>query len=166
MKINNFSESELELVYKSLRGKSKRKSYLESRKDFFPEDASFDKWKLIDNWSLYAGEESIARYLCIADIFKETLSIPGDILEFGTRDGRTLIFLAKLLRIYSYASVKRLFAFDTFEGLQDFVDEDGRQSEEFSGSYIGDLEMLENVINFMIFSHLSILWLAMQKKHF
>ena len=58
-----------------------------------------------------------ARY----ELYKKTLSIPGDIIECGVFKGTGHIFWLKLLKIFDEHSIKRVVGFDTFENFADSI---------------------------------------------
>ena len=58
-----------------------------------------------------------ARY----EIFKKTISIPGDIVECGVFKGTGHIYWLKLLRIFDEHSIKKVIGFDSFENFTDSI---------------------------------------------
>jgi hypothetical protein len=54
----------------------------------------------------------LARY----ELFKLVLDLPGDIVEGGVLKGTGLLYWARLLKIYSPLSKRKIVGFDTFEG--------------------------------------------------
>lgn len=82
-------------------------------------------WSVVNQAPLYAGEYWIARWIKVADLIRSTLHVPGHVAEFGSWQGAKLLLMAKLLRIFDPHSVKRVHAFDSFEGLQTYSAQDG-----------------------------------------
>ena len=58
-----------------------------------------------------------ARY----ELFKKTLSVPGDIIECGVFKGTGHIFWLKLLKIFDEHSIKKVIGFDSFENFSDSI---------------------------------------------
>tara|TARA_B110000037_G_C17105160_1_gene499588 strand:- start:544 stop:1197 length:654 start_codon:yes stop_codon:yes gene_type:complete len=58
-----------------------------------------------------------ARY----ELFKKTISIPGDIVECGVFKGTGHIYWLKLLRIFDEHSIKKVIGFDSFENFTDSI---------------------------------------------
>jgi hypothetical protein len=58
-----------------------------------------------------------ARY----ELFKKTLTVPGDIVECGVFKGTGHIFWLKLLKIFDEHSIKSVIGFDTFENFSDSI---------------------------------------------
>ena len=101
-------------------------------------------WSVIDQWPLYVGLGNLARTFAISDLFRESLDVPGDVAEFGTWRGATLMLLTKMLRIFSPNGPKVVHCFDTFEGLQAFTPEDGKATTD-TGLYRGDLDTIRAI---------------------
>ena len=58
-----------------------------------------------------------ARY----ELFKKTISIPGDIVECGVFKGTGHIYWLKLLKIFDEHSIKKVIGFDSFENFTDTI---------------------------------------------
>lgn len=121
--------------------------YLRRRDAFAEELGQPDLYDYIDHFGLYAGEQTLATRLVIYDIFKSTLDIPGDVMEFGCWNGANLLYLAKILRLTRPNSIKNVIGFDSFAGLQTFAEEDGDAQGYYRGRYQGDEETLRRVIS-------------------
>lgn len=120
--------------------------YLQGRKSLASEIQFSHLFEIADHFGLYSGTQTIGRVLSIYEAFKQTLEIPGDIFEFGCWKGSNLLFLAKLLTLFQPNSIKQVYGFDSFEGLQTFAPEDGDTESEFRDRYRGDREILEKFI--------------------
>ena len=131
--------------------------YFENRDRFAEQFCSgTDFWHIADNWQLYSGYVNIGRSLAIYELIKQVIDIPGHILELGTWNGANLMFMAKVLHLLEPNSLTEIYGFDSFEGLQQFQDEDRSESESV-GSYKGNEEILKELIsiyNFNNFVHL------------
>ncbi|WP_375404946.1 TylF/MycF/NovP-related O-methyltransferase [uncultured Amnibacterium sp.] len=86
---------------------------------------------------LYLGEYWIERLLTVADLVRSTRGVAGDLAEFGSWNGANAVTLANLIRLFEPLSVKRVHAFDTFEGLAEFAPEDG-PAAAWNGTHVGD----------------------------
>ena len=100
-------------------------------------------WDLVDHWPLYVGKVNLARNIAITDLFRSTLTIPGDVVEFGCWKGSTTLLLAKLLAIYDPIGPKVVHIFDSFEGLTQFHDVDADAIDQL-GHYQGSRLHLES----------------------
>ncbi len=103
-------------------------------------------FEVADHFGLFSGTQTIGRSLAIYEAFKQTLDVPGDILEFGCWKGSNLLYMAKLLTLFHPNSIKQVYGFDSFEGLQTFSEEDGDTQAAFQDRYQGDREVLEQFI--------------------
>lgn len=121
------------------------KAYKERRAKLSEKYGERELWSVMDHWQLYCGIRNMARSLAIYDIYKSTISVPGHIAEFGSWRGANLMFLAKILRIHEPHSFKMVHCFDSFEGLTEFHEKDGRAIET-QGRYKGSLEELKDFI--------------------
>ena len=117
--------------------------YFNERAAFARSNSSPDIWNIVDHWPLYVGKVNLARNLSITDLFKSTLSIPGDIVEFGCWKGSTTMLLAPLLSISDPSGPKMLHVFDSFEGLTQFHEVDAPAIDQL-GQYQGSRQHLEN----------------------
>jgi len=119
--------------------------YKEKRKQISQKYGKQEMWSIIDHWPLYCGISNLGRYMAIAELFKESLNIPGHIAEFGSWKGSNLLFIAKLLKIYDPHGCKEVYCFDSFEGLETFTKED-KESQKIRNAYKGNFTTLEEII--------------------
>lgn len=121
--------------------------YLSKRRELASQIQFDHLFEIADHFGLYSGIQTIGRGLAIYEIFKETIDIPGDIFEFGCWKGSNLLYMAKLLSLFQPNSIKQVFGFDSFEGLQTFSTEDGDDTQEkFQNRYQGNQKVLEDFI--------------------
>lgn len=120
-------------------------AYRANRRAFSEKLGPLELWWAIDQWPLYVGLANLGRWMAIADLLRETVTVPGDIAEFGSWQGANLMYLTKLLRLWDPNGNKQVHCFDTFEGLTAFDASDGDQAR-WHGEYRGDLERLEALI--------------------
>jgi SAM-dependent methyltransferase len=119
--------------------------YLRERKALSEELGPRELWSVIDHWPLYCGLGNLSRFMAISDILRSTLSVPGHVAEFGSWRGATLLFLAKLLRIYDPHGSKVVHCFESFEGMAEYSPEDDKLLR-FQGQYKGSLGELKDFI--------------------
>lgn len=124
-------------------------AYLMARAAFSQKYGMRELWSVIDHWPLYCGVANLARTVAIYELFKQVLHVPGHIVEFGSWRGANLLYLTKLLRILSPQGDKRVFCFDSFEGLSAFTphDEAKETDGDRAGRYHGSFEELLDVVN-------------------
>lgn len=103
-------------------------------------------WEIIDQWQLYVGKYNLARTINNIELIKNSIKIPGDIIEFGCWKGANLMLISKVLEIYAPMTMKHVYGFDLFEGLDFFAPEDGSAKLE-KGKYKGDDLHLEKIIS-------------------
>ena len=120
--------------------------YLSRRQEFANNIGSPNLFKYIDQFGLYAGEQTLASHLISYEWLKLTIDVPGHIIEFGTWHGRNLLLMAKLLRLMQPSTSKLVFGFDNFQGLPMPVLEDGDYAKETIGKYKGEEQILKEAI--------------------
>jgi hypothetical protein len=54
-------------------------NYLDNREKILKKS----DWSLIDHWPLYAGKYNLSRAINNIELIKQTINVPGDIMEFG-----------------------------------------------------------------------------------
>lgn len=119
------------------------KTYFAFRKSL--EARPFDLSDL-DHFSLFVGVHNIARKKFILDEFEKTLDVTGNIYEFGSWRGSTLVLLASWYRLRRPQGNKIIFGFDSFEGLAAGTAEDGGAQGKYTGKYKADEQGLREVI--------------------
>ena len=102
-------------------------------------------WSVLDHWPLYCGIANLGRVFAISDLVRSALNVPGHIAEFGVWRGATTALFAKTLRIFDPHGNKVIHGFDSFDGLNAFVDQDGAAKEN-RGSYRGSYEELQKLL--------------------
>lgn len=80
----------------------------------------------IAHWPVYTKRILMTRYLAHYELFKMTMGLPGSIVELGVSRGVSFFSFHKFLEIFSPTDTsKKVFGFDSFEGLSGFTEEDG-----------------------------------------
>lgn len=78
------------------------------------------------HWPVYTKRILMTRFLAHYELFKMTLDLPGSIVELGVSRGVSFFTFHKLLEIFCPTdTTKKVYGFDSFEGLQDFHEKDG-----------------------------------------
>lgn len=121
-------------------------TYLENRKKTAEELGMENLWEIADQFGLYSGVQTIATRLAVYEILKLTVSIPGNIVEFGSWKGSNLLFMAKVLNILQPNTLKKVLCFESFEGLQSFDEKDQVDINQLRGKYKGDENILRKMI--------------------
>lgn len=81
---------------------------------------------LLRHWPAYAMRRDITRFLSHYELFKLVRDLPGCIVELGVWRGSSLLTWSKLLDAFCpFDRSRKVFGFDSFEGLQNFLPEDG-----------------------------------------
>ena len=120
--------------------------FLSGRDEFARELGAPDLYEFIDHFSIYAGVHTIANKLWTYEMLRKTVSVPGDIMEFGTWKGSNLMFLAKMNKVLEPFSPKRIIGFDNFAGLPAPAPEDGATAKQHVGAYKGNEKTLRDAI--------------------
>ena len=94
------------------------------------EKHEFSPHEALEYWPVLTRRTTLQRFLALAELFKLTLNVPGDIAEFGVWQGHSLLTWANLLEIFCNTDrSKQVFGFDTFTGFGEFSSEDGLQDQ-------------------------------------
>jgi hypothetical protein len=121
--------------------------YLKNRKETAKAVGMPDLYEIADHFGLFAGTQTIGRALSVFEIIKQTIKIPGDIVEFGCWKGSNLLLMAKILELLQPNTIKQVHGFDSFEGLKTFAKEDGDGLREiFENRYQGNEKLLREFI--------------------
>lgn len=78
------------------------------------------------HWPVYTKRILLTRFLAHFELFKMTMDLPGSIVELGVSRGVSFFSFHKFLEIFLPTDTsKKVYGFDSFEGLTDFAPEDG-----------------------------------------
>ena len=92
--------------------------------------------ELIRNLGLYLLPMDVKRLLFFAELYQQIVSVPGVIMEFGTRWGQTMAILQSLRAILEpYHHRRLIIGFDTFTGFPEVAPEDGSAAAAQTGAY-------------------------------
>ena len=82
---------------------------------------------VLELFPAYIRHYQLKRFLAHFELFKNVVELPGVIIEVGVYRGVSLLTWSKLLEIYNPSDrAKRVYGFDSFKGLQDFDEKDGK----------------------------------------
>jgi hypothetical protein len=88
------------------------------------------------NLGLFINRQSMARFLWIHELYKNIISVPGVIMEFGVRWGQNLALFQSLRGIYEpFNYTRKVIGFDTFSGFAGTSTQDGNADIIADGSY-------------------------------
>ena len=71
-------------------------------------------WDSYNNLMLGNDVDRIRKLTVRYDLFKESMSVPGSIVECGVFKGAGWMYWLKLLNVFSYGERKSVIGFDTF----------------------------------------------------
>ncbi|MDT4947395.1 MAG: hypothetical protein QOH14_4128 [Pseudonocardiales bacterium] len=87
----------------------------------------------------YAMRRDIPRFLSHYELFKQIIDLPGCVVELGIWRGASFFTWHALMETFCpFDRSRKIFGFDSFEGLQQFAEEDGntdRQVQKNVGGY-------------------------------
>ncbi|MDY6850839.1 MAG: TylF/MycF/NovP-related O-methyltransferase [Thermodesulfobacteriota bacterium] len=108
-----------------------------ARLDKVIRDHGHDFKHVLELWPAYVRRLHLGRFLAHYELFKHTLDLPGCIVELGVYRGPSFLTWAKLMETFCPGDRKRLvYGFDSFQGLQDFDEKDGRPDPD-RGKHVG-----------------------------
>lgn len=103
----------------------------------FSNEPSWNK----NNSFMFSNRQTLSRLLYISELYKNILSVPGVICEFGVHFGGTLALLSNLRGMYEpYNYTRKIIGFDTFKGFKN----DLSQKEKKLGWKKGDYSLPDN----------------------
>jgi hypothetical protein len=121
--------------------------FLKIRQEFATSVGFENLYDFVDHFSLFAGIHTIGNKMFTYELLKNSVGVPGDIVEFGCWKGSNLMFLAKMMTLLEPNSPKRVIGFDNFSGLPSPTSTDGDFATSQTGRYRGDYEVLMQAID-------------------
>ena len=93
----------------------------------------------LTHWPAYVKRILMTRYLAHYELFKMSAELPGSIVELGVSRGVSFFSFHKFLEIFCPTDTsKKVYGFDSFEGLTDFSEQDGRTAyDQVSDKQVG-----------------------------
>lgn len=83
---------------------------------------------VLELWPAYVRRVHMARFLAHYELFKHAIDLPGCVVEAGVYRGPSLLTWGKLMETFCPGDRSRkVYGFDSFEGLTDFTDRDGKK---------------------------------------
>jgi hypothetical protein len=80
-------------------------------------ESELDRFDMMRNFPVYVPPFHLARFIAHYEIFKDTLGVPGSIVEVGVFHGSSLMTWAKLCEIFCPRDFRKtVFGFDTSTG--------------------------------------------------
>lgn len=97
----------------------------------------------LENFPCFVPRQSLTRFLCLSDIFRQVLNVQGDVIECGVNWGAGLMSFAQLSAILEPVNLqRRIVGFDTFTGFSAVNPQDEhaviQTSEKRAGGYQAD----------------------------
>src|SRR5580658_2675500 len=84
--------------------------------------------ELLQNLGLFLTPQTLSRILFMDFLYRQALEVQGVVMEFGCRWGQNVSLFSALRGIYEpYNRLRRVVAFDTFQGLTPTLEQDGAQ---------------------------------------
>lgn len=94
--------------------------------------------EILRNWPSYVMRRDLRRFLSHYEIFKHTIDLPGCVVELGVFKGASFYTWANFLEIFCPNDRSRkVFGFDHFKGLINFVKKDGAFNKDAQKLYGG-----------------------------
>ncbi len=121
--------------------------------DEFYSRAGGSNFEKLENFSCYVPRQSLARFMCLGEIFKLALNVQGDVMECGVNWGGGLMTFAQLSSILEPVNLqRRIVGFDTFSGFTGVAPQDKHgvvsTTERRAGGYLADsFEDLQEAID-------------------
>jgi hypothetical protein len=78
------------------------------------------------NFQIYTRRVFLKRFIAHYELFRQTIELPGDIVELGVYRGASLMSWANFLEVRSMGDrAKQVIGFDNWKGFTEFAPEDG-----------------------------------------
>lgn len=91
------------------------------------EERGYSVEDILRNWPAYILRRDLPRFLSHYELFKQVVDLPGCILELGVFRGSSFFTWSTLMETFCpFDRSRKVFGFDSFEGLQNFGEKDGR----------------------------------------
>ena len=107
---------------------------------------------ILENFPLFCKRRYFTRFLSHFELFNKIKDLPGIIVELGVFNGTSLLSWAIFSETFlSTDRYRKVYGFDSFEGLQDFSHEDGKNtqtsdSEKYVGGYSSKEDFAETFV--------------------
>ncbi|CAN7728610.1 class I SAM-dependent methyltransferase [Acidovorax sp. LjRoot66] len=95
----------------------------------------------LENFACYVPRQSLARFMCLGEIFKLALNVQGDVMECGVNWGGGLMAFAQFSAILEPVNLqRRIVGFDTFSGFSSVSSQDQHAIVQTSERRVGGYE--------------------------
>lgn len=93
-----------------------------------------DFWQAENDWYQHAPVSRLAKALAQYDVYRSIVHLPGDVAEFGTFKGASLVRLATYREVLESEHSRTIFGFDTFGEMPEGKGaDDADVAQRFSG---------------------------------
>jgi len=106
-------------------------------------DMGFSPREYIHHFPCFTGHVNLGRYLFLYERYRQVLDLCGHVADVGSWKGASLLYFAKLARLFENGCQTQVHGFDWFQGM---APEKGVDNEAYAGSYAADYETLEKLI--------------------
>ena len=93
---------------------------------------------VLENYGSLIGDKSLFRFLTLYELLKKAKKVKGNIIEFGTWNGNSLIFQKKIIEFLKIK--KKIFGYDHFKGMP--------FSTGSNNFFVGDKKYIKFILNF------------------
>jgi hypothetical protein len=112
------------VVYKNLEERSAEEELVEHL-----QDCPIPKDQLLENLGLFLTSKNLSRILFMHHIYQQINSVPGVVMDLGTRWGQNSALFSTLRGIYDpFHRHRKIIGFDTFAGFPSVAPQDGTGS--------------------------------------
>src|SRR5215467_12017785 len=95
-------------------------------------DELYDDAKdIIYNFPAYIGAVNLARYLSLYEIYRRVIKHSGHVADIGTYKGASLLFFAKLIKLFEPNNSTEVHGFDWFKGQNPAAGDDSSQAGKY-----------------------------------
>jgi hypothetical protein len=92
---------------------------------------------ILRHWPAYVMRRDMPRFLSHYELFKQVIDLPGCIVELGVFKGASFFTWSMLMEIFvPFDRSRKIYGFDSFEGLTQFRPEDGKDDRS-AGKNLG-----------------------------
>ena len=108
---------------------------------------------ILQNWPAYVQRQDYPRFLSHYELFRKIIDLPGCVIDLGVYRGATFFTWAALLETFCPFDVsRRVYGFESFQGLQQFSPEDGPLAPKL-GKYRGAFRASEQEVQTLMELH-------------
>ena len=137
MAFNDTTVGKIVMDKMNTRSDTKSNSYAdaEERLRDHLENSVIPRSEILENLHLFITPQQLRRILFLYEIYKDILTVPGVIMQFGVRWGRELALFESLRTTFEpFNHSRKVIGFDTFSGYQGIDKKDGNHSVIVEGN--------------------------------